>query len=548
MAGSRTRRRSLKRRALRAEPRLPLKAATVAGLLLATAGAQAADNTTPEIALPDILAVEMPKGMSQIGPADAALRAVLTAAHDGAKKISWDLNRKIGIGPMRVTWSAWDGAVGVGKPAATRTARLFILPFGMTPVGVSGDENATAGNNAVHIARDVSGKVHMIWQDGGRDGGPTGAVYRRASVGADGRVRFETDPVYIAEDTPADWNAYPSLAVSGTNVQLAWQGGGTVRTRRVSLGPGGWTMGAIVDTHARSEGHDVGPAITFDPKGGLHIATPAGVYAYSADDGKSWKVENFPVPAGQSVKTQSIAVDPAGVAHIAFSAPVARDNPKSGDAGGYWQLRVVDRRPDGTWTNQIDALANAPGWGEPKPGTGDILADWARIAADRQGGLHLTWHGTVATHKYANDSSFYAYKKPGGGWSAPVRLVPPTPGIRFSYAPSLALDGDRALALTFYETLAGADSPGFDSRLISLRGGRADAPPVPVTQFARAAIAAKHPELAMGSRFPGAAPAPWRTADGRAQLDILELLQSPFEPQGASIVVYQRLDVTAAHP
>jgi hypothetical protein len=512
-------------------------------MAIATATAHAAE--APEITLPDVPAIELPKGMSQIGPGDSPLRELLNAGRDGSKKISFDLQHKVGVGPLHVTWSAWNGAVGSGKPAATRTERVFILPFGMTPVGVYGGENGTAGNNAVHIARDGAEHVHMVWQDGGRPGGPTGPVYRRAAVAPDGTVKFDTGPIYIADNGPSDWNARPALAAAGSAVQLIWQGGGTVRTRRVSLESGGYVMGPVIDTGARSEGRDVGPAIAFDAKGGLHIATPSGVYAYSADDGKSWKAENFPVPAGESVKTQSIAVDPAGVAHLAFSAPVARDNPKSGEAGGYWQLRVIDRMPDGSWTHEADVLANLPGWMEPKPGGGDALADWARIAADRQGGLHLTWHGTAFSHKYANDSSFYAYRKPGGGWSAPLRLVPPTPGIRFSYAPSLALDGDRALALTFYEVLAGSDSPGFDSRLVPLRSGRVDGPSVPVTQFVSAAIAAKHPDQAMGARFPEAATAPWRTTDGHAGLDVLELLQSPFEPAGPSVVVYQRLDLTA---
>lgn len=523
----------------------PIRFSAVVGTLLAIAtGVHAAD--APEITLPDVIAVELPKGVSQIGPGDSPLRELLNSAHDGTKKISFDLQHKVGVGPVKVTWSAWTGAIGTGKPAATRTERIFIFPFGMTPVGVSGDENATAGNNAVHIARDGNSRVHMIWQDGGRPGGRTGPVYRRASIGRDGSIKFDTDPVYVADDGPSDWNAYPSLAILGPNVQLVWQGAGTIHTRRVSLGSnGGEEMGPVVDTHAKSEGRDVGPSVAFDDKGGLHIATPSGTYAYSAD-GKNWKVENFPVPQGESVKTQSITVDPAGIVHIAFSAPVARDAPKSGDAGGYWQLRTVDRTPDGKWINEADALANMPGWSEPKPGTGDILADWARIAADRQGGLHLTWHGTVFTHKYANDASFYSFKKAGGSWSAPVRLLPAAPGISFSYAPSLSLDGDRALVLTFYEMVAGADSPGFDSRLIPLRNGRVDGPVLPVTQFVSAAIAAKHPDMSMGPRFPGAGPTPWRTADGRAGVDILALIQSPFKPDGPSIVIYERLDVTAA--
>lgn len=521
------------------------RTACILGLaLLSGAAAQAAQP--PEIILPDVPAVELPKGMAQIGPADSPLRELLASAHDGGKKISWDLRRKVGAGPVAVTWSAWDGAVGSGKPAATRTARIFVLPTGMTPVGVSGDENATAGNNAVHIGRDASGRVHMIWQDGGRDGGRTGPVYRRASVGADGKVKFETDPIYVADDGPSDWNAYPALAVSGKTVQLAWQGAGSVRTRRVSLGANGWEMGPVVNTGAASGGRDVGPAIAFDDKGGLHIVTPSGVYAFSGDDGRSWKTEEIPIPPGEHVKTQSLAADPAGIVHVAFSAPVEKDHPASGDDGGYWQLRLIDRTPDGHWINATDVLGNIPGWMEPKKGAGDVLADWSRIAADRQGGLHVTWHGTLYSRKYANDASFYAYKKAGGNWSMPVRLVPPAPGIRFSYAPSLALDGDRALALTFYEVMAGADSPGFDSRLVPLRGGKIDGPSIPVTQFVSAAVTAKQPQSAMGSRFPGATANIWRTPDGHAGLDVLELLQSPFEPGGASLVVYQRLDLTAA--
>ena len=106
----------------------------------------------------------------------------------GTEKISFDLQQKVGVGPLRVTWSAWAGAVDHRASLLATDARqracLFCLT-GVTPVGVSGDENATAGTNAVHIARDGTGRVHMIWQDGGRPDGRTGAVYRRAVVGPD---------------------------------------------------------------------------------------------------------------------------------------------------------------------------------------------------------------------------------------------------------------------------------------------------------------------------------------------------------------------------
>jgi hypothetical protein len=502
-----------------------------------------------EIVLPDVLAVELPKGVLQIGPADAPLRALLTSARSGTRKVTADLNHKVGAGPVRVTWSAWDDAPGSGKPAATKTARLFILPNGFTPVGVSGDENATGGNNAARIARDATGRVHMIWQDGGREGGKTGPVYRRAFVGPDGAVHFETDPIYVAEPGPSDWNAYPALAVLGRDVQLVWQGGGRARTRRVSLGAAGWTLGPIVDTGARSEGRDVGDSIAFDGKGGLHIATPSGLYAFSGDGGNSWKTETIPLPQYQKIKTQSVTADAAGNATIAFSGVVDRGDRPGVKRGGYWQLRTIERTADGNWIDPTDVLANAPAWKELQ-GPEDMLADWSRIAVDRSGGLHLTWHGTALSHVFAHDTGYYIWKKPGGPWSAPVALMPPDPahGIKFSFAPSLALDGDRALALVFYDVYNGADQLGFDSNLASLRSGKMDAPLLPVTRFVQTAIAAKHPETALGARFPSAAPSPWRGPNGQNVLDVLTLFQSPFDPQGASLVVYHRVALPAAKP
>jgi hypothetical protein len=169
-----------------------------------------------------------------------------------------------------------------------------------------------------------------------------------------------------------------------------------------------------------------------------------------------------------------------------------------------------------------------------------------RIACDRTGALHLTWHGTRISRKFGNDDAYYAWRKPGGSWQTPVQLVAqdPTHGILYSYAPTLALDGDRALALTFYNVLANSDWVGFDAVLASLRDGRMESPLRPVTQFVRAAIEAKQPQLALSSRFPAAAPTVWRTWNGHAWLDVLELFKSPLEPTDANLVVYQRLDLT----
>jgi hypothetical protein len=503
-----------------------------------------AQPTGPQIVLPDILAVELPRGVSGIGPNDSPLRELLASAHCGTQTVSSDLQRKVGPGPVRVTWTAWEGAAGVGKPVATRTARVFVLPAGMTPVGVSGDENATGGNNAVRIARDSTGRVHMIWVDSGRSGGRTGPVYRRAAVGVDGAVRFETEPVYVAEGGPEDWNAYPALAIAGNTVQLVWQGGGTVRTRRLSFSSGGWVFGPIRDTGAKSEGRDVGPAVAIDA-GGVHIVTPSGVYAFSGDGGLSWKTERVPLAPNQQIKTASLALDPSGTVYIAFSAVVTRTNVSGGKFGQYWQLRTIRRGKDGSWSDARDVLSGLPGWSEPK-GQDDAVADWVRIAADSQGGLHLTWHGTANSHKLDNDNAYYAWRKPTGEWQAPIQLIAQDParGIKFSFAPSLALDRDRALPLAFYDVYDGTSWIGFDSAFVVLRNGRVEMPRLPVTQFVRAAIDAKQPDNALTSRFPAVGPSVWRTSDGRAWLDILELLKSRLLPVGPNLLVYHRMELT----
>ena len=496
----------------------------------------------PKIGLPDLLAVELPEGVAELAPGDPPLRELLASAAGEGRRVTADLRRKLGVGAARVTWSVWAGEPEVGTPLATRAATVFVLPHGMTPAGVSADENATAGNNAVHIARDAAGRAHMVWIDGGRPGAKGGPMYRRG--GADGH--FESPPFMFAEGVPADWNAYPGLFVSGENIDVVWQGGGRAWTRRLSPGAGGLVWGPARDTGAKSDGRDVGPAIASDGKM-VHVVTPSGVYAFSADGGQTWRTEQVPVPPGQTPKTASLALDSAGTATVVFSSVVA--TPKNGateGTGGYWQLRIVQRLLDGRWVGAADALGEFPVWGEPLPRQ-DILADWVRVGVDRFRGLHLTWHGTATSHLYANDHAYYAYKPSGSGWRQPVTLFPPNPGlgIKFSFAPSLTVDGERAFATVFYDVFAGERWGGFDAVAVPLYDGAPVGAPLPVSQFVRGAIDKKTPEFALSTRFPAAAPSLYRGADGRTWLDLLETLVPMGVPDAAKLIVWHRVDVGA---
>lgn len=514
--------------------------------LLAPPGAARAQQR--QIVLPDLMAVELPAGVTELAPTDPPLREVLTSATSGQRRITTDLGRNLEAGAARVTWSAWNGEPGTGTPAATRTATVFVLPNGMTQAGVSGDENATARNNAVHIARDGNGRVHMVWVDSGRTGGATGPVYRRGFLSDDGNARFETPPTPLAVGTPADWNAYPGLAINGNTVDFVWQGGGKAWTRRLSLDRTGYMWGAPHDTGAKSEGRDIGPSIATDEKG-VHIVTPSGVYASSNDGGQSWKTEPLPIPPGQRLKTASLALDSAGIVTIAFSSVIndPKDGNKNEGSGGYWQLRIVQRTPDGQWSGSSDALAEFPVWGEPLPHQ-DVLADWARVSVDRARGIHLAWHGTAVSHIYGNDQAYYAWRPAGGEWRQPVPLVPPDAGrgIKFSFAPSLTLDGERALATVFYDVFNGGQWAGFDAVLKPLSDGVPRGAPLPVSQFVRASIDRKTPEFALSARFPAAAPAVFRGSDGRIWLDILETLIPMGVPDLPKLIVWHRLDVSGA--
>ena len=435
-------------------------------------------------------------------------------------------------------------AFGLGTSVA-RAADPVSLPPGFVQVGLSTDENATAGNNATRIARDSAGHVHMVWVDSGRPGAPTGPVYRRLTVAPDGTATFDTDPIYIADKTPGDWNAYPALAIAGDAVYLVWQGGGTARMRKVTAGPAGYSFGPVVDTGAKSEGRDVGPSILADA-GGVRIVTPTGQIAISTDGGQSWKTEAVPLPPEQHMKTASLAADPAGGTILAFSSVVkeVKESAKAVGSGGYWQLRTIRRTPEGQWADAQDVLDKFPGWGAPQ-GENDSLADWVRVGSDSAGGLHLLWHGTGISRIYGNDQAYYAYREPKGAWQAPIPLIAQDAvrGIAFSFAPSMTLDGEKIVATVFYDIYDGKRWAGFDADLIPFLRGVADGKPVPLTHFVRASIDEKKPAMALSTRFPSAALAPYR-ADGKVWLDAVETFIPMGVPDSPKVIVYHRIDAT----
>jgi hypothetical protein len=515
------------------------------GLSLTALAGGMAWARAPDIILPDPLAVELPDGTSDLSVDDAPLRILTQAVKAEGQRVTLTLPRdRIGVGVWRVVWSAWDGSSN-SHPISRRSAFLFVLPHGMTAVGSSGGANAIAGNNTAHIARDSAGSVHMVWYDSWRANIREGAQYRRARTLPDGSVQFETDVVPLGEHAGI-WSAMPTLAVVGNTVHFAWQAEGTIRYRSLTRDGAAWRWSDEIDTKVPSPGRDTGPSIAANGTA-VHILSPSAIYASSTDGGRTWTTEPVPFGTDQHVKTVSLALDAAGFP-LAAASSVVTDVPKLSEDqghGGYWTIRLARRVSAGKWERVPGPVDIRPEWGPPGDLTQDVLCDWVRVLEDKDGGIHMTWHGTAISRIYGNDRGYYAWRSPDGVWRSPVSLREPDPrrGYGWSYAPGLTLDRDRALTLTFHDVRAGKREAGFDSDLDLLQGGRPVLPRLPVTRFAENSIVSGQPENALSAWFPGAAPDLVRGADGRIWADIL-LSLAPVSIPANTLIVWYRLDLT----
>src|SRR5262249_38569544 len=144
-----------------------------------------------DISVPTPLAIEMLPGSTQLSPSEPPLRNLLASAASGGRRGSHDQSLPVGVGPARITFTPLQGEPERSTPVITRAAVLHVLPAGTTPVGVSGDDNATT-NTCPKLARDAGGRVHMVWLDSGRPGANPQVLYRRATVSPENIVTWET--------------------------------------------------------------------------------------------------------------------------------------------------------------------------------------------------------------------------------------------------------------------------------------------------------------------------------------------------------------------
>jgi hypothetical protein len=502
-----------------------------------------------------MLAVELPAaGMSEIAASTSPLRELLASANAAGLQVTHDQVRPLPIGGTPVTWTAWDGAPGQSTVRVTRTAYIYVFPFGQAPVGVSGDDHATAGNHSPKIARDGSGKLHMVWLDGGRAGIGFRVLYRRAARDPQtGAITWETEALRVSDPGSEAWNSYAGIEATDSAVHIAWYGAGTTRYRRAVRRGDQWIFEAIRDTRAAGGGDDYGPAMATRGDNDIHLVTPSGRYAVSTDGGAHWTLDQVPVPANTALKSPALALDDLGNVHVVFTSKVRSASSFSSKApnNGYWELRYVRREPGGKWVDAQNVLAPFAQWADQRNGW-DILADWSDIVVDAGGHIHVAWHGTAKSHIFGNDEAYYlrrAANGPGvwGPWEPPQALHPVNParGEYFSFAPALSTDvlSGLTLALVFFDTDAGGRYL-FDTDAVLLRNGLVEGAPVPLSRMARAGAAARSPREGLSAWFPTTMRRLSREPDGRAWLDVLTALVPPEHHHSPVYVIYQRREVT----
>jgi hypothetical protein len=500
-----------------------------------------------------MLAIELPAPAGNISPEASPLRDLLESARAGVLAVSHDQVAPLAVGGTLVTWTAWEASSGAARTAvAKRSAYVYVFPFGQTPIGVSGDDHATAGNHAAKVARDSSGRVHVAWLDSGRPGQEPAVMYRRGIPDdRSGIVSWETDPFRVSDGSAA-WNSYVALEASDHAVHLTWWGGRTTNYRRLVRDGGAWRWDPIRDTRAPGPGHDSGPDIAVRSDDEIHVLTPAGNYAITRDGGATWAPDQVPGVPGARMKLPGLALDANGNSHVVFTAVVrGGGNQPPALRNGYWELRYIRRQVGGGWVDAHHVLAGFPEWSDPGKGQ-DRLADWADVAVDARGAVHVVWHGTANTHAYGRDEAFYI-RRPAAGprawspWEAPQALLRADPGpVVHSFAPALAVDpaGDLVLPV-FFVDMAKSGRAAFDSVMRIVRAGRVEGPPLSLSGTARAALDSGRAHDALSVWFPTPAPRVARATDGRVWLDVVHTAATPSAHKSPHLIIHQRVEITA---
>jgi hypothetical protein len=481
---------------------------------------------------------------------DSATAGGNAVTHDGAAYT-------FPLGGTMVTWTEWDGAPGTSNIVSTTSAYVYVFRFGETPVGETHDERAIAGNHAPKVARDASGKIHVVWCDCIKTG--AGKVfYRRASQNQNtGAITWETGPIQVDSGT-ATSRSHPAITASPNAVHVVWYESGQDYYRRIIRSGTTWTIEPTqAITGVTSSRSNNGMDIYASSDTEVHIASIDMKYAHTTNaDGPAvtWTVESIPV----SGSTPSMAVDTQGGVHIVYTKSIRgskygawrTDVPNA----GYWQIWYLYRNPSGVWNTGEDALASFPEWGDPQADADplnddwDVLTDWIDIDIAEDDHIHVGWHGSVNTHIFGNDQAFYMRRPstgPGtwGAWQNYQELHPINVSLDqyFSWCPPICVDAPSKLAITvpFYNTFPLESDFGYQSVFEALRNGVLEGDSVELSRASEQSMATW--DTCTGARI-------FRHPNGRGWLDVLQDEMTPAADASPYIITYQHYEVTSLLP
>jgi len=503
--------------------------------------------------LPEMLAIELPsREMDEIAPDRSPLKDLLESATANGLRVTHDRVSPVGIGATQVTWTAWSGEPGVSAVRARRSAWVYVFPYGQTPIGMSRDDHATAGNNSPKVVRDGFGAVHAAWLDSGRPGTSPRVMYRRGiQHPVTGVVQWTTAPTPVGG--PVIGVSYVGIAASERAIHLAWLGErSTLMYCRLLPRGDYWIREPIRSVGALGGGYETSPSIAVRGDREIHVLTATGSYAVSTDGGMRWIVDQMPIPVGMKLKNPAMTVDPAGNVHVAFIGMMP--GPKDGDTsqranGASWELRYV-RRTGGGWIDARNVLAAFPAWTDVGDGR-DVLSDWPTIALDGNSNLYVAWHGTIPSHVYGQDEA-YLIRRPAvaagewGAWETPHRIHPTTSEKEeYSFAPSLAMDPESGRgAVVFFYRVRGSGEV-FDSAARVFRDGALTSTVIPLYRRGSTADEAGPRNDLSSTWFTSAGP--WLVhRDGKVWLDVLSTVVTPDVHEAPYFIVFETREIDGA--
>lgn len=540
---------------------------------------------------PSLPAIELASGETTILATDPRMQDILNSASAGGLTCTPNLsiNQQFSIGATNVDWSVWAGAANSSTLLETGTTYVLVLPYGQTPVGVSGpvddtfdddgdlvDDNysrALGGNNSTCIVRDTNGGIHIAWFDG-EIGRPYKIWYRRGTQNATTGATTWSTPVDIA-DGLAEFKSFVAMAATENVIHFAWPTSGTfnavsksdyIMYRRLVNTGGVWAFESIQNTGLRGSSHDSGCDIAAYNDDEVHIIARNRDnltnfdYGYRLAGSSAWEKESFNVTSIGAIgyKYPAITVDHRGDVHVVFTAQIRNGNnwPQIANATSYyWNAWYLHRpRPTlitpGTWVESHNALVGYPDW-QDKETNGqpfrDIAADWFDIQTDYDGDIYIAWHGTALNYAVGKDDAFisrrtFAYDGSNTGFEQPQALFVATGSpnnLGYSWAPSICADKNKmAFPVFFYKKNGVPEYMNYsdmDTAYRVMRNGVfVDGGSKPLSKMA---------DLNITTGFADTTPHLYRHSNGKAWLDVLQgMLPNTSE---LSVIVHQREDVTS---